>query len=226
MSDDTACKVTTPDQETLRHTSEQDKGVSRDAYEHPDYEGHRHPGQIERREHWRKADRDDRGPASRLLPVGERDGTHVSVSAGGRFDAAVGFTPQRDDPTGHGFAGMPDVTPEQLRKAYLSMEDPDHERLPPPYDKGSMSAVPGCLSRVRTPHPDDPHGVGYHGCQGPVNDEEIREEVDREFAEIARLHDEEGEPWADAVRRVMPNCSDSDVLRFATMFRIEGGKAA
>lgn len=169
MSDDTACKVTTPDQEiernvkrlreegwtddaisryrerqaenaTLRHTSEHDKAA----------EG------IDRRDHWRKADRDDRGPESRLLPVEERDGTH-SLAPHNHADGG-GVTPQVDDPTGHGFAGMPDVTPEALRRSYLPMEHPEHKKLTEPPPRRTLDDPP---HRDELPHPDNPHDEGF-----------------------------------------------------------------
>jgi hypothetical protein len=91
-------------QTDLRSTSEHDKAASKERAQ-PD-----HPNQIERREHWRTADRDDRGPETRLLPVEERDGTHSLAPythADGSTTNGAPVTPQPDDPDGKGYAGSP-----------------------------------------------------------------------------------------------------------------------
>lgn len=132
------------DEEILRFPSGQAKASTRD--------------QITRREHWRKPHRDDRGPESRLLPVEERDGTH-SLAPHNHADGG-GVTPQVDDPTGHGFAGKPDVTPEALRRSQLPGEDPEHKKLTEPPPRRTLDDPP---HRDELPHPDDPEGKGYHG---------------------------------------------------------------
>lgn len=115
-----ACGMTA---ETRRGESEQDKAAS--------------PDQLERREHWRRAD-----------PVAIR-GT------------------QTDDPTGLGFMGMPDVSQEAWRRGNLPGEDPEHEPLVPhePYQPPTESDLQENLRRRegKGVHPDDPEGNGYHG---------------------------------------------------------------
>jgi hypothetical protein len=118
----------------LRSTSEHDKGVSCDDAT-PD-----HPGQIARREHWRKADRDDRGPESRLLPVEERTGEIRRDRIAGVPDPV---TPQRDDPAGQGYAGSPVASSPSRPTMHANRHEYERDRN----------------ANSDDPHPDDPQTV-------------------------------------------------------------------